>query len=103
LIPGIDLFTLNGLGNIAGFIIALRKSLYAGEIAAFFGAIMMIWIILQLAWVGSQSFLQTLYFITGLIQLIAGWYLLKGILKIACDHLYFFNRIIKYLYTIHNF
>jgi len=81
LIPGIVLFTVNGLGNIAGFFVTIRKHKHAGEIAALFGAIMMIWIISQVAWLGYQSFLQPLYFSTGIIQLIAGWYLLKGVRK----------------------
>src|SRR6056297_1764673 len=62
LIPGIVLFTVNGLGNIAGFFATTRKHSRSGEIAALFGAIMMIWIISQIAWVGYQSFLQPLYF-----------------------------------------
>jgi hypothetical protein len=81
LIPGIVLFTVNGLGNIGGFLVTIQKHKHAGEIAALFGAIMMIWIIFQVAWLGYQSFLQPLYFSTGLIQAIAGWYLLKGVRK----------------------
>lgn len=72
LIPGIVLFTFNGLGNVAGFFATLRKNEKASWIAAVFGAIMMIWIIAQVGWIGYKSFLQPLYFSTGLLQFISG-------------------------------
>lgn len=77
LIPGIVLFTFNGLGNIAGFIATLRKHEKAPLIATAFGAIMMTWIIAQVSWIGYKSFLQPLYFSTGLVQFAAGFVWIK--------------------------
>lgn len=72
LIPGIVLFSINGLGNLAGFILSLRRHSKAGELAAFLGLIMMVWIISQVAWIGYKNFLQPLYFGTGLLQMMLG-------------------------------
>lgn len=72
LIPGIVLFSFNGLGNIAGFFTTLKKHKKAAHVAAFFGLVMMTWIIAQVSWIGYKSFLQPLYFSTGLLQFAAG-------------------------------
>lgn len=72
LIPGIVLFTFNGLGNIAGFIVTLKKHKKAAHVAAFFGLIMMVWITAQVSWIGYKNFLQPLYFSTGLLQFVSG-------------------------------
>lgn len=73
LIPGIVLFTFNGLGNIAGFIATLRRHEKAALVATAFGAIMMVWIVAQVSWIGYKSFLQPLYFSTGLLQFVTGF------------------------------
>jgi len=77
LIPGIVLFVVNGIGNTTGAILSLTRYKYAARVAALFGLILMIWIISQVAWMGYLSFLQPLYFTTGLIQLLAGYSFLK--------------------------
>ena len=77
LIPGIVLFTVNGIGNATGAILSLTRYKYAAWIAALFGLVLMIWIISQVAWMGYMSFLQPLYFTTGLIQLLAGYSFIK--------------------------
>ena len=77
LIPGIVLFTFNGLGNLTAAFLSIFKNHYRSHIALFFGIIMIIWIISQVAWIGYKSFLQPLYFSTGLAQAISGASLLK--------------------------
>lgn len=77
LIPGIVLFIVNGLGNSVGFIITIKKNKYAGHVATLFGGIMMVWIISQVAWIGYMSFLQPLYFSTGLLQLVFGYRMIQ--------------------------
>lgn len=81
LIPGIFLFVVNELGNLAGFILTFRRYHYAGQIAASFGIILMIWIVLQVLGIGYQSFLPPLYFTTGMIQMILGWYLMRKTIR----------------------
>jgi hypothetical protein len=83
MIPGIVLLVANGLGNLAGTLFTLMKSKYAGRIAAFFGAFMMIWIISQVSWIGYRSGLQPLYFVTGLFQLFLGSWKIR---KESLDH-----------------
>lgn len=77
LIPGIVLFAINGIGNFVGLWFTLKKNASAGKIGAVLGAIMVIWILLQVFWIGYKSFLQPLYFGTGLIQLFFGISLMK--------------------------
>ncbi len=77
LILGIVLFALNGIGNFAGLWFTVKKKPNAAKIGSFFGAIMVIWILLQVFWIGYKSFLQPLYFGTGLIQLFFGLYFMK--------------------------
>jgi len=77
LIPGIVLLTFNGLGNLTAASLIIFKNRYRAHIALFFGLVMIIWIISQLAWIGYKSFLQPLYFSTGLIQATLGALLLK--------------------------
>lgn len=72
LIPGIILFLFIGLGNLVGFVLTLMKRGRPGLIGLLFGAILMIWIVAQVVWIGYQGFLQPLYFITGLLQAIFG-------------------------------
>jgi len=72
LVPGLVLLVMNGLGNLGGSVYTLLNHKNAGKIAAFFGAVMMLWIISQVSWIGYQSGLQPLYFVTGLAQLILG-------------------------------
>ena len=77
LIPGIVLFFVNGVGNVFAAIISLRRNRHFARAALFFGLIMMIWIISQVAWIGYKSFLQPLYFSSGLLQGILGFLMLK--------------------------
>jgi hypothetical protein len=72
LIPGIVLFIFVGLGNIVGFVLTLLKKGRPGLIGLLFGAVLMIWIVVQVVLIGYQSFLQPLYFLTGLLQAIFG-------------------------------
>lgn len=77
LIPGIVLLVFNGLGNLTAAFLSVFRNPYRSHIALFFGLLMMIWIISQVAWIGYKSFLQPLYFSTGLLQTILGVSLLK--------------------------
>lgn len=77
LIPGIVLFVVNGVGNVFAAILSLRRNRYFARVAMFFGLIMMIWIISQVAWIGYKSFLQPLYFSSGLLQSILAWLVIR--------------------------
>jgi hypothetical protein len=77
LIPGIVLFSVNGIGNTSGAIASGKKHKYSPEAGLILGMFMMLWIISQVAWIGYKSFLQPLYFSTGLIQVILSIFLLR--------------------------
>jgi hypothetical protein len=81
LVPGLVLFIFNGLGNLTGGILTSLKLRHSPEVAIFFGIIMMIWIISQIGWFGYQSFLQPLYFTTGLAQVLLGYVVKKKFRK----------------------
>jgi len=80
LIPGIVLFLLIGVANTMGAWMTFRKSQKRAPFGAAFGVILMGWIISQVAWIGYKSFLQPLYFTTGLLQAISG-IALRALLK----------------------
>ena len=78
LIPGIVLFAINGLGNaLVPFVLLKHRRLYT-QLAFLLGLFMIAWIISQVAWIGYKSFLQPLYFSTGLIQAILTFWLWKS-------------------------
>ena len=77
LIPGIVLLCINGIGNLAGGILSFSRKHYAGGTAVVLGAFLIIWIVVQVWWIGLISFLQPLYFCIGLIELIWGLLLYK--------------------------
>ena len=81
LIPGIVLFLVVGIGNTIGIWTTFKKKNKRSQIGLVFGLILMFWIISQVLWIGYKDFLQPLYFTTGLLQAITGFYLMKLINK----------------------
>lgn len=77
LIPGIVLFLVVGIGNTVGIWLTFRKKNKRSQFGLVFGLILMFWIISQVLWIGYKDFLQPLYFTTGLLQAITGFYLTK--------------------------
>lgn len=77
LIPGIILFLFVGLGNVLGFWFTFKKKNKRAQFASIFGLILMIWIIVQIAFIGYKDFLQALYFTSGLLQAITGFVLIR--------------------------
>jgi len=79
LIPGIVLLTLIGFGNMAGGIASFTRYRYTGEIAAALGGFLVIWIVLQIWWIGFLHWIQPLYLGFGLIEVDSGLHLRKSI------------------------
>lgn len=72
LIPGIILLTVNGLGNLFAGILSFRRHKLSGWTGIFFGFALIIWIFVQVSMIGGGHWLQILYFILGIIELILG-------------------------------
>ena len=70
LIPGIILFTVNGIGSLLGSFVSFYKHNSAGVLSMVLGLALIIWIIAQVYWMGFVSWLQPFIFILGVIELI---------------------------------
>jgi hypothetical protein len=81
LIPGIFLFTVNGILNIAAAILCFMKSRFAGYAGIILGLCLILWIIIQVFSVGLNHFLQPTYFIIGMIEIFLGWKIVSGLSK----------------------
>jgi hypothetical protein len=77
LIPGMVLFTINGLGSLTGAMLTFFRKDLAGYMGIFFGTALMIWIGFQVCWIGYQSFLQPLFWGIGIAELILGLIILR--------------------------
>ena len=71
LIPGIVLFTVNGLGSLVGAVASFRRYRYAGETAMALGAFLVAWIVVQAYWIGVH-WLHALYLGLGALELVLG-------------------------------
>jgi hypothetical protein len=72
LIPGVILFLVNGVGNIVSAVLCFRIQRIAGFAGMFFGFGLMIWLFVQVSLIGGGHWLQYVYFILGIIQLLLG-------------------------------
>ena len=77
LVPGLFLLFVNGLGNFFGGFLSIRKYRYAGYGGMLLGAIMMGWILVQVAILGWVNWLQQTYLFLGGLELILGFLLNK--------------------------
>ena len=75
LIPGIFLFTVNGIGSVAGAVLSFMRRGYAKELAMVLGAILVAWIVIQVSVIRSIGGLHILYFILGIAELGLGWHI----------------------------
>lgn len=80
LIPGLYLLLVNGVGSLVGGILSWRRHRYAGEIGMALGALLMLWIIAQVWWIGLSHWLQPVYFSFGVVELSLGRQVRAGFL-----------------------
>ncbi len=81
LIPGLFLFAVNGFGNFYCAFLSFRKHRYAGYAGILFGAVMMAWILVQVAIIGWGSWLQPLFLFLGALELVVGLLLRKDLAR----------------------
>ncbi|MFA9388215.1 MAG: hypothetical protein ACERKD_00320 [Prolixibacteraceae bacterium] len=80
LIPGILLFTVNGLGNLVASYFSLKFKKETGVLGMIFGTALIIWMIVQLYYLGYASWFQPLYLAVGSVELVLGYFINKEIL-----------------------
>ena len=76
-IPGSVLLIVIGFGNVLGGIFSFLSKRYAGGLAAMLGTFLILFMTIEVWFVGLRNFLQPLYFILGAIVLILGLKLFK--------------------------
>ena len=72
LIPGLILFLVNGVGNVVSAILCFKMHRIAGFGGMFFGFGLIIWLFVQINMIGGGSWLQYLYFVLGILELLLG-------------------------------
>ena len=75
LIPGIVLFTIIGLTNLLVSFLTFKQHLLSGGATIILGFIMIIWIVLQVYWIGWLTSLQPILLIIGFAENILGYVL----------------------------
>jgi hypothetical protein len=80
-IPGLILFLFIGMGSFSGTVITILRKEVSGFIGIVIGIILMVWIVLQVYWIGYSSFLQPLFFFLGLIEAVIGYILLARVIR----------------------
>jgi len=74
LVPGIFLFTVNGIGSLMGAFLTWRRHPLTSLAAVGLGAFLMAWIVVQVITLGPPPhWLQILYFVLGAAELLLGW------------------------------
>jgi len=82
LIPGIFLFSVNGVGSLIGAYLTFRRHQYASLAAIGLGAFLIAWIVVQVWSLGPPiHWLQVLYFVLGIAELGLGWQLDPGAVR----------------------
>lgn len=71
-IPGLFLFTVNGLGSLAGAYLTFTRNQRAELVAVALGLILVAWIVIQVSIFRGVHWLHVLYFLLGLAEALLG-------------------------------
>lgn len=72
LIPGLFLFVFNGIFQVIGAVASFRKSKHTGMLGLGLGIILLLWIVIQVYFTGLVHFLQPLFFMVAIIEIMLG-------------------------------
>jgi len=78
LIPGLFLLLVIGVGNVLTGIVVFLRHRYAGNLSVFLGALLALYITVEVWFIGLMNFSQPLYFVLGVAELILGLNLSKA-------------------------
>ena len=76
--PGLVLLIVIGFGYIVSCTVTFLRKRYSGNMAALLGICLILYMTLEVWFVGLRNFLQPLYFVLGVIVLILGLKLVKS-------------------------
>jgi hypothetical protein len=85
LIPGLVLLVVIGFGNVLASIVSFLKMRCAGGIAIILGTFLILFMTIEVWFVGLRNFLQPLYFILGAIVLVLGLKLFKLFIAVPME------------------
>ncbi len=77
LIPGLFLLIVLGAGNCLGALTGIRYPQWRGYLAAAFGAVLVLWIVIQCIMLRSVVLLHVLYLLIGVFQSAMGLKLMR--------------------------
>jgi len=77
LIPGLFLLIVNGFCQLTGAVFSILNKPVAGKIGLILGFVLMVWIVIQVIWIGLSSFMQPLFFFVGLFEMALGWTIIR--------------------------
>ncbi len=77
LIPGLFLLFILGLLNLLVAMPIFRQHKYSGIIGMTMGAILFLWILIQVGMIGLSFWLQPLFLVVGLIQMTLGYWIFR--------------------------
>ena len=81
-VPGLVLLIFNGVCSFLAGILTFLRNRYAGNLAVALGTFLVLFIVIEVWFVGLRTLLQPLYFILGLIELMFGLKLRKLVLAV---------------------
>jgi len=78
LIPGVFLFTVNGLFQLAASVLGFLRHRWAGYAGLALGIVLVSWICIQVTIIGLTSLLQPMFFIVGVLEIILASLIMKS-------------------------
>jgi hypothetical protein len=79
LFPGMMLIIFVGLGNLVGAYLSLNFKPAAGFVGIIVGIALIIWIIVQTLYLGFSSWLQLLFLLTGIVEMLMGTIIIRNL------------------------
>ncbi len=77
IIPGLFLFIVNGLAQALAFFSSFKRLSFYRTLGFILGILLIIWIMVQIFYIGLTHFLQVIFFFIGIAEVILSVYLLN--------------------------
>lgn len=77
LIPGLFLLLVNGFGNVAGAFYSFKRKKLSAELGLILGILLLGWILIQVYLIGWTNFLQTIFFIVAIVEIVLSLVILR--------------------------